>query len=158
MTVKISPKTTTDFSGEFLSISVKKIPQVTLTMEYEYYEYWNEDQDGRVFSEGSDETMWIRSIKKEDGTEISFPKYNDYPEFSVVLNGRTLSDKRKTWIEESPLENCQDMLFYLIEPSLKFLISYDGYDYEFTVREVELFPHNYVAEERINFVKNQLGI
>ena len=127
-------------------------------MEYEYFEYWNEDQDGRVFSEGSDETLWIRSITKEDGSVISFPKYNDYPAFSVVLNGTTLSDNRKTWIEESPLENCQEMLFYLIESGLRFQITYDGYDYEFSVKEVELYPHNYTAIERINFVKKELGI
>ena len=158
MTVKIYPKAGLDFSGEILTISTKKIPKITLTMEYQYFEYWNEDQDGRVFSEGSDETLWIRSITKEDGSVISFPKYNDYPEFSVVLNGTILSDNRKIWIEEAPLENCQDMLFYLIDPGLIFKITHDGYDYEFSVKEVELVPSGYDEIWRIDFVKNELGI
>ena len=50
------------------------------------------------------------------------------------------------------------MLFYLIEPGLIFKITHDGYDYEFSVKEVELVPSGYDEIWRIDFVKNELGI
>lgn len=137
-------------------ISATSIPKISLTFDYLYYEYWNEDQDGREYSEGSDETLYVCKITKADGTSVSFTK--NPPAFSVVLNGTTLSNNQSYWVEEAPLEGCEDMLFYIIDPGIVFKITYGGYDYQFSAKDVEFVTHSPTQEnqDRIQYINNNL--
>jgi len=138
------------------SITAISKPVIKLTMDYSYYEYWNEDQDGREFSEGSDETLFISKITKADGTSESFLKYP--PAYSVVLNGTTISSNSSHWVMTAPLEGCDEMLWTLLESGLVFKITYGGYDYQFTPKEVEIVAHSPSQEnkDRVEYINSHL--